>query len=123
MKDYKLTRLISVLSIAALLLILALLVANVTSCAPITPQSAVAASTTQPIHDGTLYHPLPVDANPYGTVYTWDVLTVNGQEKWLECGYTFPLHPGEYILYHEQEYQISGINYKALTKSAVIMGN
>ena len=120
-------KLITVLLFASMFLILAYLVISVTSCSLPSPQSqrgvGVRRTTGTPIpRDGTIYHPYSVDATPYGNVDTWDVLTVHGHEKWRESETLYVIRPGDYISYQGQEYHISGINYKALTMTAHILG-
>jgi hypothetical protein len=103
------SRLITVLTFAVMLIILAYLVASVTSC------------TTQPVstvtEDGTVYHPYSVDASPYGNNDTWDVLTVKGHEKWREPETLYVLHPGDFIWYHNAKYRVLALNRSALTMS------
>jgi hypothetical protein len=128
----KYTRLSTVLAFAAMLLILGLLVANVTNSAPVLPSSRQAPPTVEMIiEDGTISHPYYVDYCPCGVPYDiWSVLTVNGHEKWqlnwlydVRGGPNYALYPGDYISYKRAEYQISGIDRKALTMRAVILGN
>jgi hypothetical protein len=116
MKDYKLARLISVLTIAAILVVLALLVASVTSCAP-------AQNWTAPtVNDGTIYHPFTLDAP--GDKGTWQVLTESGSHSWqVNQVFAGEVRANMYILYNGAEYQVSGVNVKQHTLSAVIMGN
>jgi hypothetical protein len=121
--NYKTSKLISVLSIAALLLILALLVANVTSCAPLTQSAVAASTTTQPIHDGTIYHPWLLDPDASGQ-QNWNVTTYQGVEFWaIRPGSLGHARIGDDVLYNNNEYQIEAIDRKALTMNAAILGN
>lgn len=128
-------RLITVLCFAVLILILAYLVMSVTSCAPV-PQSVQATPMVRPmptvlIADGTLYHPYRVDPCPCAVPGDlWQVWTVTGVQQWLlnwlydvHGGPTYALHPHDYILYQNQEYQISGIDRVHLRLWVVPLGN
>jgi hypothetical protein len=128
-------KLITVLFFAVMILVLAYLVMAATSCAPVQatvpPTQTVRAMPTEIIEDGTISHPYHVDPCPCAVpVDTWNVLTVHGQERWVlnwiydvHGGASAALHPGDYISYQGNEYQIAGVDRAHLRMSAVIVGN
>jgi hypothetical protein len=123
-------RLITVLTFAVMIIILAYLVASVTSCnlLPEAGASMVAPTVVHPTPtlvppNGTIYHPITLD-DPGPYLETWKVTTEAGMQQWLvNPVFAANVHPGTYIMHNSTEYKVSGIDRKALTMSAVILGN
>ena len=118
------TRLITVLVFAAMLLILGLLVASVTSCSPAretiqptpTVQSSLIVKPTPPWipDDGTVYHPYDVDASSVAPGITWSVQTATKREQW-KLNQLHTLNADDYIVYKDARYYIFAINRQTLT--------
>jgi hypothetical protein len=108
-------KLITVLFFAVMILVLAYLVMSATSCAPLPPESAM--------QNGTINHPYRLDPDASGQE-NWNVTTDQGLEFWaIRPGSLAKARLGDDVLYNNSEYQIAGIDQKASTMSAAILGN
>ena len=120
------SKLLTVLLFDAMVLILGLLVASVTSCSP-TSETIQPTPTVQPSlivkptptwipDDGTVYHPYDVDASSVVPGITWSVQTATKREQWT-LNQLHTLKAGEFIWYSNAKYRVLVINRKALTMS------
>lgn len=115
------TKLITVLVFAAMLLILGLLVASVTSCTTLSSAAAEPTIIVKPTPtwvppNGTVYHPYYVDASSVAPGLMWSVQTATKREHWT-LNQLHTLKAGDFIWYSNAKYRVLVINRKALTMS------
>jgi hypothetical protein len=119
----KLVKLIVVLLFAVMLLVLGLLVASVSGCAPIASNTTTVVhqpptATAIPDANGTLPLPLNVDAPPGASAEIWTVTSETGIHPWtISTVYVdYPIFKVDnYILHSLVEYHIIKLNSRQRT--------
>jgi hypothetical protein len=119
----KLIKLIVVLLFAVMILVLGLLVASVSGCAPIASNTAPVVqqpptATAIPDADGTLSRPLNVDAPPGASAEIWTVTSETGTHPWtISTVYVeYPMFKVDtYILHDLVVYHIMELNSRQRT--------